>query len=136
MSEVTTLGNEAAVIASKQEAFTAAQEAARAARAAFIAALPVATEAQMAACVVAARDVQIALETSTVASGLNQKFRLTEEQKDQVNAARAQHVKEINTPEMRAEVTENVGKCAKLSSYKLRVRKSDGKVMLSVSGVM
>ena len=96
--------------------------------------MPVATASQVLSVVIACREVQCAVADVEVASGLNQKFRLTEEQKDQVAAAKAEHRVIINEPAVKVEASEHV-KTAYLRSYKLRVRK-DGRVMLSVSGLL
>jgi hypothetical protein len=101
----------------------------------FVATLPVATQSQVDACVESALAVKVRLETAAIASGRNQKFRLTEEQADQVAAARAEHKKLINEPERRAEAVEQVRAARELKSYKLRVRK-DGTVTMSLSATL
>jgi hypothetical protein len=111
-----------------------AQKAAAKARAEFIATLPHATPEQADACVHAARETQVSFAMSQLAEGLNVKFRLTEEQADQLAAARAEHKVKINTQAVRREAARYV-LTSHLSSFKLKARK-DGRMALSISGVL
>jgi hypothetical protein len=101
----------------------------------FVMSLPAANPEQLAACVLAAREVTVAKEVLSLASARNNTFRLTEEQADQVAAAREEHRKLINEPRMKQEAVEYVSK-ATLTSYKLRLRKADGKLTVSVTGTL
>lgn len=118
----------------REKDLKAAQQSSATARAMFIASLPYATPAQASAVVDCALCVQSSAELVKLASGLNTTFRLTEEQQDQVAAAKAQHKVEINTPDLKAEAVENV-RNARLKSYKLRLR-ADGKLSIAISGTI
>ena len=103
-------------------------------KAEMLAELPVATEAQYAACATAAREVVIGLEVSRVASGLNKEFRLSEHQKEQLSAEKETHTKNISTPEVKAEAVAKVTACT-LKTFKLKTMKN-GKVALSITGTI
>ncbi len=118
----------------REEAVVAAQVA-KHRQAMFVMSLPVATPEQVAACVLTARDVQVSKEVLALASARNNTFRLTDEQADQVAAAREEHRRIINDPAVKKEAVEYVSK-ATLTSYKLRLRKADGKLTVSVTGTL
>ena len=80
--------------------------------------LPVATAEQV------ARECELAraVEVGNSKSLINTLYRMTAEQKDQVNAARAAHVENINSKEGRAQAAEVIAK-AKLSAFKVKTTK-------------
>lgn len=77
-------------------------------------------------------NVETSLESATTAGNLRQNRQFTDEDRDQIQAARLEHKKLINTPEMKAEAAEMIGK-AYLASYKL-IHRRDGRVGLVIRG--
>jgi len=101
-------------------------------RSEMISQLPWATPEQVTACIEAAREITVKLEVAQVASGLNKDFRLTEEQIDQVAAAKAAHAAFINLPEQKASAVSYVTNST-LKTFKLKTKK-DGTIAVSITG--
>lgn len=84
--------------------------------------------------VMAAHSVEMTAEGAKEVSDLRKNRQLTEEDRDQIAAAKLAHKRLINQPETKAEAAAKVAS-AYLHSYKLTHRK-DGRVGVSVRGVI
>lgn len=79
-------------------------------------------------------DIARSETTAKTAAALRKDRQLTEEDRDQIAAARLQHRSEINTSEKKAQAVEAV-RTAYLHSFKLTYRK-DGRIGVSLRGAI
>lgn len=76
--------------------------------------------------------INVSAEVSKLVSDIRKNSQQSDEQKDQIAAARLEHVKLINTPAVKAQAVEAIQK-AYLKSFKLKHR-TDGRTTVSISG--
>lgn len=106
----------------------------RALRAKRLATLPRVTAEELAIVVEAERMVTVPVKVADVAKRVKSERQFTDEDKDQISAAREAHKEEVNTKETKAAACRAVRK-AHLSAFKMTLRK-DGRVGLRIAGIV